>query len=389
VYFFHPNPAAGDSFTNEDNVFTVNAYFFVGAGTLGQMPEVFTWIEGYPGDIPEPVEVVDYNTMAVEEIPGALSEYFSAAFYNENWIQPFSKAVDIHPDEPESLYKNLYYLADLYVDGYGLAFYYDGETITIPENQPTGVTFRQPLYVSPSENIESTVATTAKGVVIYTFGLKFHYEDGTSVGEFAETFYYSEEPVSYSIADFYGNYHLTGPSQFGEADADMNVAIAAGAEENTFVITGINYAATVAATFDPATSTMSIAPQELADYGTFDMTLYATTPDGDVSDIATLDFTFNMSGNLVMTKTSEADGYLLRSEAAGVWVDGYYDLVFTPQASVASLMSLKRSVANLSAHEALNRVSAVQEQKRSKGNFAVQDKVSVRKTLRSIGNPNF
>jgi hypothetical protein len=397
IFIYWASRFPSNTFTNAGNTFTVVAHFLYlnednSISGWANLTEQFVWKEGYPGK----VETVDYNTMAVEEIPGAVSEYFSTAFYGENWTQTFSKAVDIHPDEPESPYKNLYYFADLYADGYGLAFYYDGKTITIPENQPTGTTFKKPLYVSQSENIASNVITTVQGVDIYTFGLKFHHEDGTVVGEFAETFYYSEDPVSYTKENFIGDFLLTGKSQFGssEPDAEMNISIAAGATQNTFVITGIDYAETVAATFDPATSTMSIAPQELADYGPYDMALYTTTPDGNVSTTATLDFTFNMNGNLAMTTTSAGDGYLLRSEAAGGWVDGYYDLVFTPLASQATAKkaaAVKRVDSHSLASKKPNRASVVKAQKCSKGNFAVQAKVSVKKTLkRNVGsNPIF
>jgi len=376
----------GNSFTNVGNVFTIIAHFVYVNGSSysgwANMKETFVWKEGYPG---KAEEKFDFNALEYNDIPGAVSEFKTTAYYDMIWEQSFAQAVDIDEGNPDSKYKNLYYLPNLYADGYGLAFYYDGNDIIIPENQPTGAIFRKPIYVSQSENIESNVTVTNKGLHIYTLGLTFHHEDGTVVGEFAETFYYSENPISYNLSDFCGNFKLTGLSQFdaSEPDADMDVSIAAGAGENTFIITGIDLAAEVEATFDPETSAMSIAPQELADYGPYDITLYTTTPNGDISTTESMDFTFNMSGNLVLTPTSKADGYLLRSEAAGGWVDGYYDLVFTPQATKSA--SIMRSYTNqvLKSSKVLKKAPVIKREKCVNGNFAIKDKTSVKKALRN------
>jgi hypothetical protein len=326
------------------------------------------------------MKIEDFNEVEYEDIPGAVSEFESKA-YSESWAQSFAQAKDIDETNPESEYKNLYYLTDLYAEGFGLAFYYNGKNLTVPANQPIGTkVLGKELYVSESDNLESSVTSNAKGVSIYTFGLKFHYEDGTVVGEFAEIFYYSKDLVVYAIEDFYGDYKLTAPCQFtGYPDADMDVTIAAGESENTFVITGIDLAEEVKATFDTGTSTLSIAPQELADYGPYDITLYTTTPEGDVSTTAAMDFNFNMGGNLVMTTTSEADGYLLNSEAAGGWVDGYYNLKFTPQSEKA--LTRKSSVSRQLTGKTLNKGSVAKKQKCSKGNFAVQSKTSIKSML--------
>ncbi|MDR2148436.1 MAG: hypothetical protein LBE91_18490 [Tannerella sp.] len=339
--------------------------------------------------IADHMQIEDFNVLDYEDIPGAVSEFESKA-YGESWNQAIAKAVDVDEENPDSEYKDLYYLPDLYAAGYGLAFYYDGTALSIPANQPIGTTaFQNKLFVSQSSSIKSSVTVSPKGVTIYTLGLQFHYADGTVVGEFAEAFYYSEDPVSYDIADFYGRFKLTGPSQFsGEEDANMNVTIAAGSEENTLIIKGITYAAEVEAVFDPGTSTMSIAPQVLADFilqgNAYDMTLYTTTPDGDISETATMDFTFNMAGELVMTPTSGADGYLINSDAAGGWVDGYYGLLFTPQAAASSAV-VKSSAYNntpLKAMKSLQRTSVVKKEKGSNGNFIIQKKAS----RKAVGN---
>jgi hypothetical protein len=293
----------------------------------------------------------DFNKAEYDDpIEGAVSEFESVA-YSEGWLQTIAKAIDIDPKNEESEYKNLYYLANLYETGFGLAFYLkDDGAITVPSNQNTGrKAFGKEVYVSASDNIESKKTTNAKGVEVYTFGLKFHFGDGTVVGEFAETFYYSENPVTYEFADFLGDYTLTGPSAFGGyPDADMDVTIAAGDEDNTFVITGIEYAESVAATFNPETSVLSIAPQTLADFTmsgkTYDMALQ-TFAGEESSTVTPLEFTFNMRGQLVLTVESEVVGYLIYSVKVGGHVDGYSDLVFTPQTAAAAGSRAAASVA--------------------------------------------
>ncbi|MDR2839783.1 MAG: hypothetical protein LBV75_00735, partial [Paludibacter sp.] len=325
IYYFYWDNRYVDtycSFSNNANVYTIT-FLLLDDNTLYTGGEIiFTWIEDYPGILPDPIEVVDYNSMATEVIAGAVSEFNSTAFYGSTWEQSWTKAVDIHPEDVTSLYKNLYYFANLYADGYGLAFYYDGIEIIIPENQNTGVTFRgKDVYISASETSESTLETFPNRLSVYSLALNFHYEDGTSLGDFVETYYYSENPIAYDKSNFIGNFILTGLSQFGDPDAAMQVSIAAGNGANTLLITGIDYAETVIAIFDAENSIMSIAPQELADFETFDMALYTTTPTGSVSTTAAMDFTFNISGKLVMTANSKADGYLLRSETLGDWID--------------------------------------------------------------------
>ncbi|WP_319480680.1 hypothetical protein [uncultured Draconibacterium sp.] len=333
------------------------------------------------------LKIEDFNDVEYEAIAGAVSEFASAA-YSDNWSQTLAMAVDADPDNEDSEYKNLYYLSNLYAAGYGVAFYYEeGVGVTIPENQPIGTeVFGQDIYVSASEDIESSVEVNSKGVTIYTLGLIFHYADGTVVGEFAEKFFYSEDAVSYAKEDFIGNFVMSGMSQFGEADASMDVNIAEGDDENTFVITGITYAPEVLALFDPATSVMTITPQVMPDLvlgsGTYDVTLYTTDLDGGVSTTAVMNFTFNMQGDLIMTNTSTADGYLIRSEAAGGWLDGYYGLSFTPDASKSAGIATQ-SVVPFKVHTVQD---LVQKAQIATNNFKVQGKISP-KTLKKNINP--
>lgn len=141
----------------------------------------------------------DFNKVEYEKESGAVSAFESAAFENE-WDQELWKAIDQKPDDEDSPYKNLYYLPDLYSKGFGLAFYFNGEKITIPKNQPTGVKFLDnDIYVSPSDELTSGVETiSSTGLKTYSFGLNFHTKDETSLGDFTETFYYSKNDIKRS-----------------------------------------------------------------------------------------------------------------------------------------------------------------------------------------------
>lgn len=381
TFYWHPSYVGQYcNFFNRDNVYTIQFLMLSGGSLYTGGEFIFEWIQGYPGEIPEP-RISDFNSIAYIEIPGEVGDFNSKSFYDSFWSQSISKAVDLDESNPESQYKNLFYLSDLYVDGYGFAFYYDGEDVTIPVSQPTGTTIKEPVFVSQSAIIPSSVTTTSKGVKIYTFGLNFHYEDGTSLGDFEETFYYSKDAVVYEKSDFLGNFKLTGKSQFGGDDADMDVSIEEGVGENEFVINGVDYAANIIATFNPETSVMSIAPQALPDFGPYDITLYTTTADGDVSTTASMDFTFTMQGNLIMTPTSVSDGYLLDSEAGGGYIDGYYNLVFRPVVSTRAVKMM--NAATYQAPTAITKALVGQAErnvtKLSRNNFKVQSKQSKRK----------
>ncbi|MDR1526859.1 MAG: hypothetical protein LBS46_04205, partial [Dysgonamonadaceae bacterium] len=330
--------------------------------------------------IEDNMKIEDFNTLEYEIIPGAISEYESASF-GDSWGQTLAKAIDIDEANENSEYKNLYYLGDLYQMEYGLAFYSDGEAVTIPAKQPIGLEiFGQALYVSQSEKVRSSVTTNAKGVTVYTFGLQFHYADGTILGDFAEQFYYSENAVSYTIDDFYGNFKLTGATLFTDGtDANMNVAIAAGQTPNSILITGVRYAASIQATFEPATSTLAIAPQVLANYGQYDMTLYTFVIPSTISQTAILRLGFNAAGSkLEIARTSEADGYILRSQAAGGYVDGYYNIVLTPQIAKQQPLNVKRATPDVLTSKAPKEISIPEAKKLDTNNFSIQGKANPR-----------
>ena len=259
--------------------------------------------------------------------------------------------------------------------------------LSISESQKIGVTiFGQELYVSESEDIESSVEVKENGLTEYTLGMIFHYEDGTIVGDFAERYLYSKDPISYGKGDFVGNFTMTGFSLFdGEDDALMKVKIAEGEGENELVITGMQYAEEVVATFDPITSFISIAPQALADFGQYDITLLSVTLDGNslyISPTAVIELQRNIQGDVILTPYSEAIGYALRSETAGGYVDGYYDIEFTPRAAASST-----SVQNSSAIKVQSALTTtVKEDNAKTHNFKVQGKKSTRQNQKMVKN---
>lgn len=336
------------------------------------------------------MKIDDFNKVEYTTIEGEVGEFHSDA-YSESWNQTLSKAVDIDEENEESEYKNLYFLPDLYAEGFGVAFYYDEveNKLSVVDNQKIGTqVFGKDIYVSQSGEAKSSLVVNDKGVSIYTLGLMFHYKDGTVLGNFAEKFFYSEKAVTYAKTDFIGDFTMTGISQFGADPANMKVKIAEGAEPNTFEITGINLAEKVIATFDETKSIMSIAPQKLADLVTpsgnsYDITLI-TTADGAPSTTASLDFTFNMEGKLALTASSEADGYLLNSTAAGGFVDGYYDILFTRIVQEkASVARVKRAFAFTvkSSNNIVERATS----KTNSHNFRIQGKFSP-KTLKNVSS---
>ena len=333
-------------------------------------------------------EIKDFNDLEYELIEGDVSTFASKAF-NNNWPQTLAKAVDIDEENEESAYKNLYYLADLYSEGKGVAFYYNEKSgrVTIPENQPIGATvFGQDLYVSASTKNKSSVVVKDNGLTEYTLGMIFHYEDGTIVGDFAERYLYSEDPISYDIGDFVGNFTMTGSSLFqGEDDAKMKVKIEEGENENELLITGMQYAEEVVATFDPLTSMISIAPQALADFGSYDISLLTVTLEGSslsISETAIINLQRNIVGDVILDSYSEAIGYVLESQAAGGYVDGYYDIEFTPRAAASST-----SVQNSSAIKVQSALTTtVKEDNAKTHNFKVQGKKSTRQNQKMVKN---
>ena len=330
-------------------------------------------------DINSVIRVADledgFNDASISwnEVPAKLSTI-------ESTVKPgliettLENAIDPNPEDkqgPGSDFYNLYRLTNVYTEGFCLAFYWDTikSKISLPlDLQPTGMVFAgKEIFVGPSAENESFVEETE---FVGKPGLKFHFflqvqtADGGNLGEFEEVYYFSNEDIIWGekAEDFAGTYKMTGPSQFdGEAPADVDVEIVF--EDEKLFLTGLQYASPIAIEFDDATKVISIAPQELDSlYGKYDITLYTTDAEG-VSESARMQFAMGFGGTIKMTDDSEADGYLLRSEAAGGWLDGYYNLAFTPiapadgaPAKAPKAISVKSA---LTAHE---HVTAVKQQ---------------------------
>ena len=330
--------------------------------------------------IADNLKIDDFADVEYEEIPGAISEYESAA-YGESWDQIIAMAVDIDPENPDSEFKDLFYLPDLYADGYGLAFYYNGVSLLVPPGQAIGRTaFGKAVFVSPSNTVLSSVETDEDGVITYTIGLRFHFSDGTVLGDFAEKFYYSKDAVASEIDKFYGEYEFSGYDAFEEEDelVTFPVYIGPGPSRNTFYIDGIAWAGYVRATYDATNDYMLIAPQKLDPYTGVGMSLETITTDWDISETDAITLTRRENGELVVAPSSAAMGYLLYADGYG-YQEGFFDILFTPLASTAST-ALKKGVA-LSTGKELRKTPAQVRERCLNGNFTIQPKVSF-KTIR-------
>ena len=279
------------------------------------------------------------------EIPGNLSTLVST-------IQPglidvtLENVVDPNPEDkqgPESDFYNLFRLADVYAAGYGLAFYWDtikGE-IKIPSIlQPTGLNFAgKDIFVgrASTDSYVEKVKLQGKDASIFHLFYQLQTKDGGNLGEYEEMFYFSTEEIIWGekAEDFVGTYKLTGSTQFSNGtDADLDVAIEI--KDDKLYLLGVTYADTIWLDFDDVTKKISIAPQQLGNYGPYDIALVTTTVDGNVSQTEPIVFSMNFGGTIKTDASSNADGYLLNSESAGGYVSGYYDLVFKPAAPAAA-----------------------------------------------------
>ncbi|WP_430812627.1 MULTISPECIES: hypothetical protein [unclassified Carboxylicivirga] len=363
----------------ESSLFISMADYDEGAPRIADTPTlIYLTKDAY---IKANLKIEDYNDVDYEVIAGQVSEFWSNA-YDEAWPQSFAKAIDADPENEESDYKNLYYLADLYVEGKGLAFYYpEGGKLEIPDMQATGLNiFGEEVYVSQSPNLKSTVEVNAKGISVYTLGLMFHYKDGTIIGDFDEVYYYGKAAPTYEMADYLGDFVMTGPSLFqGGSPANMNVTIAEGAEANTLVITGVTYAEEIVATFDPVTGNISVAPQALADFEENDVTLYTFSEEGP-GGTEIIELMMNLPGQIVVAPTSVAFGYLLRSESLGGWLAAYYNMVFTPvPAGKASTKSVSTPAIRVQGE-----ISWTQEEAKRSHNFKVQGKINPKAVKKNL-----
>jgi len=286
------------------------------------------------------LSIADYNDPSIEweEVESVVNQFESSIFSFINEEQKLFKAVDQYPGNPKSPFINLYSLKDAYVKGANIAFYWDGEdtdTLDIPIPQNTKISFMgQELIILEAEGTVATIDVKGTKVKVFTFDFYIVTDKGNEVGEFTETFSIADEAIVFAKEDFIGNFTMAGYSQFtGDAET-VDVTIAE--EEGELVLHGIKYCSGLVADFNAETGTLSIAPQvQDSVYGAYDIAFYTTTADG-VSTKAALEFGYGLTGVAKLTASSEADGYLVRSEAAGGWLAGHYDLSLTPAAPAPS-----------------------------------------------------
>ena len=200
-------------------------------------------------------------------------------------------------------------------------------------------------------------------------------------------------PEPTTIEDFCGDFDLVGKWIYDGKEYEMPVTIEKGDEPNTLIITGIDFAEEVVATFDPATGTMSIAPQEIE--GFYDDYYDYTFPSGlflsldeDLDESETLILTFykRLDGVIALTPSCEAIGYIIFGvDEEDDWYDsdGFFDFVFKPSdispkkasSSVRTTMEKPKKIKKFGDVKA----SIVKEVKNSKSDFSIQPKFSLRK----------
>lgn len=324
-----------------------------------------------------------FNNADIEwnEVEGAKFTEFVSAAFDKSWEnQALVAAEDMDPNAgDQSEFLNLYALTDLYAEGSCLAFYWDKEKnkLSVP-TQPTGITFagKKILVRDAGESVvEMDVEHYTISCTKFSFNLELITEDENLIGNYTETYYWSTEskPAPEITKDFFlGNFVMTGKSQFnGEPDANAPVAIYED-EEGNVIIEGVTYSPIIASYNDEA-KTLSFAPQQLADYGPYDLTLYTTTLDGEVgeteADAVVLSVADPFSGVLAVDETSTCDGFLVNSDAAGGWVDGYWGLEFSPAPAAAP--AVKSAVKSHKFTAAKHEVAKV-----STANLKIQGKAS-------------
>jgi hypothetical protein len=184
--------------------------------------------------------------------------------------------------------------------------------------------------------------------VLVAYDAEDEVQDAASV-----SFNYVPSPVIYPVENFYGDYIMSGLSVLEGSPYSMNVTIAAAdTKPNTLVITGIDLADNLTATF-LVTGLMYIAPQNLSDF--YDNEYEETVTNVNLQTIdaekksvsAPMIFTRLESGALVLAPDSYATGYVIYGddEAGDTYpYNSYIDIEFTPAISGTSFA--KRSSAS-------------------------------------------
>ncbi|MDR2824695.1 MAG: hypothetical protein LBB41_05790 [Prevotellaceae bacterium] len=355
------------------------------------------------------MKIKDYNDVEYEPIEGGVIQLFESASQSASWnVETFAKAVDMDVENENSEYKNLYYLADLYAEGYGLAFYYNSDNgkITIPQSenasgkkvgQKTGIKFMdKDVWVTGSDGLASQV-TVNGDVTLYSFGLKFIYEDGTVLGEFIEKFYYSEV-YPYSISDFTGNFTFSYGSQYedpseifdgGTLSIEPNSAVENGVILKDFYLAGSE----IEADLDLINGKLlvpDVTPIGLVESGgtTYMLVTYNLEVDAPIEFIRNSDGTLVCASMLGIVAANPSTGQLI-----GYW-DELVNATFTPETPEALPARIKhapilKSKINFATLSSTKKIEAKAAKAVRHSNFKVQGKPNPKMLKKNIKTSAF
>jgi hypothetical protein len=124
-----------------------------------------------------------------------------------------SWAQDIYVGMDSGKGKQVYFLPNIYSTStaeqtFGLAMHVEGESLTVIEGQPTGLTVMgKALFASQSSKIASAAEYTADGALKkLTIGLALSFEDGTVLGEYEEVYEFNSAAAG--VDAFCGDFSL-------------------------------------------------------------------------------------------------------------------------------------------------------------------------------------
>lgn len=315
---------------DDGNIYMYDDGYYVGAELL-----IYLSAEQYQAEMSH---IEDYNTIEWTPVSGDIHQFSSQAFPATASDKTLYKAVDIDPTNPESEYKNLYMLGDLYTEGFGLAFYINADgSMDIPERQPTGVKFAG-LDIFMSATGEYTTKNL-KGTDIHKISLSLQLitkrqlesEKGDYLNEYKEVFFYGEKEPVWTMSDYIGE----GSFIADELDEPIAVTVAAG-NIDTLLITGLDYAAEAAvasyndqiiATYDADKQAMVIRAQTLSKVklivGDKKPTLapnLSIIKQGEVTE-SPLFLHYDYDGKITISNPEDADG--MRIEALSLHLNDY------------------------------------------------------------------
>ena len=202
------------TFSRTANVFTYNTAYYLEnlSSWFGVNPFTFTWdTNDLEADWANYFKVDYIKDIDYAKVAGA-GTYTSKAFLAADGTAQ-SWAQDIYVGMDSSKGKQVYFLPNIYSTStaeqvFGLAMHVEGESLTVIEGQPTGLTVMgKALFASQSSKIESAAEYTADGALKkLTIGLALSFEDGTVLGEYEEVYEFNSAAAG--IDAFCGNFEL-------------------------------------------------------------------------------------------------------------------------------------------------------------------------------------